>query len=155
LPPRQQNFFSIPQNKNEAPIFAEPRPYHVTEVHDTTSAGPKEDGTVQPALAAPERASNKKLAAGKMYKRKIPARFEKSNVVNPHNPTLDIVGQENEIIAIKQISWLVSFTRRIESRQPVGFFPECHYKGMIAGIDGKWRCANILSTPRQCNQVKT
>jgi hypothetical protein len=64
----------------------------VTEVYDTTPAGPKEDGTVQPAFAAPERASNKKLAVEKMDKRKIPARFEKSNVINPHNPTLNIVG---------------------------------------------------------------
>ena len=86
-------------------------------------------------FAAPERASNKKLAAGKMDKRKIPARFEKSDVVNPHNPRLDIVGQENKIVAIKQISWLVSFTHRIERRQPLRFFPECHYqRRMIAGL---------------------
>ena len=75
-----------------------------------------------------------------MDKRKIPARFEKSNVIDPHNPAFDIVSQENEIIAIKQISWLVSLTHGIESRQPLRFFPECHYKGrVIAGID--WEIA--------------
>ena len=73
-----------------------------------------------------------------MDKRKIPARFEKSNVIDPHDPTFDIVSQENEIIAAKQLSWLVSLTHRIESRQPFRFFSECHYNGrMVASIDGK------------------
>ena len=51
--------------------------FHVAEVDNTAPAGAKEDGTVQPTLAVPERAPNQKLAIGKMDERKIPPRFEK------------------------------------------------------------------------------
>mgnify|MGYP003694496147 CR=1 FL=1 len=101
----------------------------MTEVYDATPAGAKEDGTVQPALAAPERDAEYEACCRKMDKRKIPARFEKSNVINPHNPTFDIVGQENEIIVMKQISWLVSPTHRIRVGNPSDSFRSATTKG--------------------------
>ena len=36
-----------------------------------------------------------------MDERKIPARFEKRNVLDPHDPIFDIVSQENEIVTMK------------------------------------------------------
>ena len=36
-----------------------------------------------------------------MDARKIPARFEKINVLDSHDPTFDIVSQENEIVTMK------------------------------------------------------
>lgn len=71
-----------------------------------------------------------------MDKRKIPARFEESNVIDLDNPTFGIVGQENEIITMKPYSGLASLILRIESRH-LRLTPECHCQGrMIAGIDG-------------------
>jgi hypothetical protein len=75
--------------------------FHLAEVDNTAPAGAKEDGAVQPALAVPESAPNEKLAVGKMDARKIPARFEKINVLDSHDPTFDIVSQENEIVTMK------------------------------------------------------
>ena len=69
---------------------------HVAEVDNTASGGAKENGTVQPALAVPKRAPNKKVALGEMDERKIPARFEKRNVFDSHDPSFDIVSQESE-----------------------------------------------------------
>ena len=59
------------------------------------------DGVVQPALAVPERAPTEKLAVGKMHERKIPTRFKQRNVLDPHDPTFDIVSQEDEIVTIE------------------------------------------------------
>jgi hypothetical protein len=73
----------------------------LAEVDNTAPACAKEDGAVQPALAVPESAPNEKLAVGKMDARKIPARFEKINVLDSHDPTFDIVSQENEIVTMK------------------------------------------------------
>ena len=41
-------------------------------------------------------APNKKVALGEMDERKIPARFEKRNVFDSHDPSFDIVSQESE-----------------------------------------------------------
>ena len=73
----------------------------MAQVDNTVPPGAKEDGTVQPTLAVPERAPNEKLAVRKMDERKIPVGFEKRNVLNPHDPIFDIVSQENEIVTIK------------------------------------------------------
>ena len=47
-------------------IFEESWLFHVAEVDNTTPAGAKEDGAVQPTLAVPERAPNEKLAIREM-----------------------------------------------------------------------------------------
>ena len=73
----------------------------MAKVDNAAPAGAKEDGVVQSALAVPERAPAEKLAAGKMHERKIPTRFEKRNVLGPHDPTFDIVSQKDEIVTIK------------------------------------------------------
>ena len=48
-----------------------------------------------------ERAPNEKLAIREMDERKIPARFEKRNVLDSHDPIFDIVIQQNEIVTMK------------------------------------------------------
>jgi hypothetical protein len=48
---------------------------------------------VQPPLAVPERAPNEKLAIWEMDERRILPRFEKSNILDPHDPRFDIVSQ--------------------------------------------------------------
>jgi hypothetical protein len=73
----------------------------VAKVDNAAPAGAKEDGVVQPALAVVERAPTEKLAVGKMHERKIPTCFEKRNVLDPHDPTFEIVSQEHKMITIK------------------------------------------------------
>ena len=73
----------------------------MAKVDNAAPAGAKEDGAVQPALAVPERAPTEKIAVGKMHERKISTRFEKRNVLDPHDPTFDIVSQENEVAPMK------------------------------------------------------
>jgi hypothetical protein len=75
--------------------------FDLAEVDNTASAGAKEGGVVQPALAVLEGAPTKKLAVRKMDERKTPVCFEKRNVLNSHDPIYDIVSQENEIVAMK------------------------------------------------------
>ena len=75
--------------------------FHVAEVDYTTTAGAKEDGAVQPALAVFEGAPNEKLVIQEMDERIITARFEKRNVLDPHDQTFDIVIRQNEIVAMK------------------------------------------------------
>jgi hypothetical protein len=75
--------------------------FHVAKVDNAAPAGAKEDGVVQPALAVVERAPTEKLAVGKMHERKIPTCFEKRNVLDPHDPTFEIVSQEHKMITIK------------------------------------------------------
>ena len=127
----------------------------MAEVDNTASAGAKEDGTVQPALAVRERAPNQQLVLRKIDERKIPARFEKSNVLAPHDPTFDIVSQEKKIVAMKRYGGLAFRALRSGSRWPFGFVLDCRYKrrGTIE-IDGKWRCGTVisLSSPRQSGE---
>lgn len=73
----------------------------VADVDNIAPVGAKEDRAVQPPLAASERAPNEKLAIGEMDERRILPRFEKSNILDPHDPRIDIVSQENEIVTIK------------------------------------------------------
>jgi hypothetical protein len=92
---------------------------------NTAPAGAKENGAVQPSLAVAERAPNEKVAVGKMDERKIPARFEKRNVLNPHDPTFDIVSQENEIVPMKY-DRPAFLALRSGSRRRLRFFSVCH-----------------------------
>ena len=75
--------------------------FHVVEVDYTTTAGAKEGGVLQPALAVSEGAPNEKLVIEEMHERAIAARFEKRNVLDAHDPTFDIVIQQNEIVTVK------------------------------------------------------
>ena len=77
--------------------------HHTAKVDNAASVGTKEDGGVQPALAVPESAANEKLAARKMDERKILVRLQEENVPDFHDPTLDIVSQENEIVTTEYI----------------------------------------------------
>jgi len=65
----------------------------LAEVDNTVPAGSKEHGAVQPTFAVRERAPNEKLAIGEMDERRILPRFEKSNILDPHDPRFDIVSQ--------------------------------------------------------------
>jgi hypothetical protein len=96
----------------------------VAEVDNAAPAGAKEDGGVQPALAVPERAPNEKLAVGKMHERKIPPRFEKRNILDPHDPRFDIVSQENEIVTIKYGGHALALISG--SQQALRFFLDCY-----------------------------
>jgi hypothetical protein len=104
----------------------------VADVDNTAPARAKEDGSVQPSLAVDERAPNEKVAAGKMDERKIPARFEKRNVFDPHDPTFDTVSQENEIVPMKY-DGLAFLAFRSGSRRRLRFFLECYYNRNGAG----------------------
>jgi len=101
LPPRKHDLFSVLEQKNEVSVIAQSWLFDLAEVDNTASAGAKEGGVVQPALAVLEGAPTKKLAVRKMDERKTPVCFEKRNVLNPHDPIYDIVSQENEIVAMK------------------------------------------------------
>ena len=107
------------------------------DVDNTAPARAKEDGSVQPSLAVGERTPNDKVAAGKMDERKIPARFEKRNVLDPHDPTFDIVSQENEVAPMKY-DGLAFLALRSGSRRRLRFFLECRWKwcGTIDGEQG-------------------
>ena len=72
--------------------------FHVTEVDYTTAAGAKKSGILQPALAVSEGAPNEKPVIQEMNEGTIAPRFEKRNVLNAHDPTFDVVIQQNEIV---------------------------------------------------------
>jgi hypothetical protein len=60
-----------------------------------------------------------------MHDRKIPARFEKRNVPDPHDPMFDIVIQQNEIVTMKY-GGLAFLALHSESRRSLPFFLDCH-----------------------------
>jgi hypothetical protein len=97
----------------------------MAEVNKTAPAGAKENGAVQPALVVAERVANKKLAVAKMHKRNIPPRFKKGNVLDPHDPRFDIVGKENEIVAMKYRGHAPALISR-SGRTPLGYFLDCY-----------------------------
>ncbi len=63
--------------------------FHVAEVDYTTTAGAKEGGVVQPALAVSEGAPNEKPVIEEMDER-------------PNDATFHTVSQQNEIVAMKR-----------------------------------------------------
>lgn len=79
---------------------------NLAEIDDAITTGAKEDRAVQPALAFPERATNKELFLGKMDERGIPGRLENGNVLDPRKPTFALVSKENEIVTMKYSGWL-------------------------------------------------
>ena len=95
--------------------------FHVAEVDYTTTAGAKEGGVLQPALAVSEGAPNEKPVIEEMDERTITARFEKRNVLDAHDPTFDIVIQQNEIVTMKYRR----FALHSGSRQALRFFLDC------------------------------
>ena len=99
--------------------------FHVAEVDYTTTAGAKEGGVLQPALAVSESAPNEKPVIEEMHERTIAARFEKRNVLDAHDPTFDIVIQQNEIGTIKY-GRFAFLSLHSGSRQALRFFLDCH-----------------------------
>ena len=99
--------------------------FHVAEVDYTTTAGAKEGGVVQPALAVSEGAPNEKPVIEEMDERTITARFEKRNVLDAHDPTFDIVIQQNEIVTMK-CGGLAFLALHSGSRRSLRFFLDCH-----------------------------
>ena len=99
--------------------------FHLAEVDYTTPAGAKEGGVVQPALAVSEGAPNEKPVIEEMDERTITARFEKRNVLDAHDPTFDIVIQQNEIVTMKY-GRLAFLALHSGSRQALRFFLNCH-----------------------------
>jgi hypothetical protein len=72
-----------------------------------------------------------------MDERIILARFEKRNVRDPHDPTFDIVSQENEIVTMKY-GGLAFLALRSGSRRLLRLFLDCHYKRrVVIEIDAK------------------
>jgi hypothetical protein len=98
--------------------------FHVVEVDYTTTAGAKEGGVLQPALAVCEGAPNEKLVIQEMDERTITTRFEKRNVLDAHDPTFDIVIQQNEIVTMKYGG--LAFLALRESSRALRFFLDCH-----------------------------
>ena len=110
--------------------------FHVAEVDYTTPAGAKEGGVVQPALAVSEGAPNEKPVIEEMDERTVTARFEKRNVLDPHDPRFAIVSQENEIVTIKYGGHALALNRG--SGQALRFFLDCYEKWCaVFEIDGK------------------
>ena len=99
--------------------------FHVAEVDYTTTAGAKEGGVVQPALAVSEGAPNEKPVIEEMDERMIKARFKKRNVLDPYDPTFHTVSQQNEIVAMKYRG-LAFLALHSGSRQALRFFLDCH-----------------------------
>ena len=99
--------------------------FHVAEVDYTVPAGAKEDGAIQPALAVSEGAPNEKSVIEEMDKRTITERFEERNVLDPHDPTFDIVIQQNEIVTKKYFG-LAFLALHSGSRRSLRFFMYCH-----------------------------
>jgi hypothetical protein len=64
LPARKHDLFSVLEQKNEASVIAQSWFFHVAEVDYTTTAGAKEGGVLQPALAVSEGAPNDNLPTG-------------------------------------------------------------------------------------------
>ena len=98
--------------------------FHVAEVDYTTTAGAKEGGVLQPALAVSEGAPNEKLVIQEMDERTTTARFEKRNVLDAHDPTFDIVIQQNEIVTMKY-GRLALLSLHSGSRQALRLFLDC------------------------------
>ena len=98
--------------------------FHVAEVDYTTTAGAKEGGVLQPALAVSEGAPNEKPVIEEMDERTIKARFKKRNVLDAHDPTFDIVIQQNEIVTMKY-GRLAFLALHSGSRQALRFFLDC------------------------------
>ena len=73
----------------------------MAEVDNAAPVGAKEDGVVQPALVVPERAAREKLGVLKMHERTIPPRFQKRDVLDPHDPSLGVVCQEGKVVPPK------------------------------------------------------
>ena len=99
--------------------------FHVVEVDYTTTAGAKEGGVLQPALAVSEGAPNEKPVIEEMHERTIAARFEKRNVLDAHDPRFDIVIQQNEIVTMKY-GRLAFLALHSGSRRALRFFLDCH-----------------------------
>jgi hypothetical protein len=59
-----------------------------------------------------------------MDERTITARFEKRNVLDAHDPTFDIVIQQNEIVTVKY-GRLALLSLHNGSRQALRFFLDC------------------------------
>ena len=93
MPPRKHDLFSVLEQKNEVSVIAQSWLFDLAEVDNTASAGSKEGGVVQPALAVSEGAPNEKPVIEEMDERIIKARFKKRNVLDPKDPTFDTVSQ--------------------------------------------------------------
>ncbi len=132
LSARKHDLFSVLKQKKDAFIFEETWLFHVAEVDYTVPAGAKEDGAIQPALAVSEGAPNEKSVIEEMDKRTITARFEERNVLDPHDPTFDIVIQQNKIVAMKHggLAFLALHTR---SRRPPSILSELP-RGVACGF---------------------
>jgi hypothetical protein len=98
---------------------------HLAEVDYTTTAGAKEGGVVQSALAVSEGAPNEKPVIEEMDERTIKVRFKKRNILDPYDPTFPAVSQQNEIIAMKY-RWRAFLALHSGSRQALPFFLDCH-----------------------------
>ena len=125
LPPRKDVLFSVLEQKNEVSSLLSRGCFDLAEVDNTTSAGSKEGGVLQPALAVSEGAPNEKFAIEEMDERIIKARFKKRNVLDPKDPTFDTVSQQNGIVAMKY-GGLAFLALHSGSRQALRFFLDCH-----------------------------
>ena len=125
MPPRKHDLFSVFEQKNEVSVIAPSWLFDLAEVDYTTTAGAKEGGVVQPALAVSEGAPNEKPVIEEMDERTIRARFKKRNVLDPNDATFHTVSQQNEIVAMKY-GGLAFLALHRGSRQTLRFFLDCH-----------------------------
>ena len=90
-----------------------------------------------------------------MDQRKITARFEKANVIDPNYPAFDVVCQENVIVILESVDWLAILAHQIQFRPSLRFFREGYERRLIAGIDKNNVTQILIRTHVQCNQVRT
>ncbi len=77
-----------------------------------------------------------------MDERKVPPSFEKRNVLDSHDPTFDIISQENEIVTMSY-GGLAFLALRSGRRRPLRFFLDCHCEWrVVLKIDGKIELRN-------------
>ena len=80
----------------------------MAEIDYTTTAGAKEGGVFQPALAVSEGAPNEKPVIEEMYERRISKCFEERNILNSHDPSLGVVCQEGKVVSPKSGRFAIS-----------------------------------------------
>jgi hypothetical protein len=94
----EENALSARKHELNLSQVKQPRLLEDESIFFSAKARKKEDRAVQPALAVSEDAPNEKPVIEEMDERTLTARFEKRNVLDPHDPTFDIVIQQNEIV---------------------------------------------------------
>ena len=99
---REGYFCPVLQHKDVAHQIDDAGVLHVFEIDDAVAPGAKELCRVEPLLAVPKRTADEHGRADPIDAAVVSFRFQAQQVRHSKNATLDVVGENNEIIVAKR-----------------------------------------------------